>query len=99
MINYKEIEATYDSEILSDPELKVFKEMENFTDACIKDQFAASYWIEVDATDIDMLASSFGLRRRGVFINKWKKSYEDNGWCVDYTSDTNESYWKFTGKK
>jgi hypothetical protein len=73
--------------------------MESFTDEAIELQFPKNYSISVDASHIDKLASTFGIRRRHVILDRWKSSYENAGWSIKFDSQYQVSEWIFSEKK
>jgi hypothetical protein len=96
MIHYKEIESRYKSTELNDEELIVLEKMEKYTDRAIELQFRNSFNVYVDFKDLNKLASMFGIHRKDVLIEQWKRICNHAGWSISY--DGSDS-WILSEKK
>lgn len=98
MIKYKDILEAEQSLELTDKEMIAMKELERLTDEAILNQFKKHNYVHISDDIIHRLISPFGYHRKFVLQNKWVKLYDDNGWIVRYSSDSNYNVWKIYGK-
>lgn len=89
MIVYTEIKTTLTDPELSQGERIAMKQLEKLTDAAINEFIPKQKTVYIDAEVVDKVLENFGVWRKPILIEHWRKMYESNGWNVWYNGEDN----------